>query len=95
MRIFTIAEIEAGSPDGAWAEVIETGSRQPTGTWRERERQQPRCFRDEPTRGEWTAGAWAAVRGEPDLTRNCLCEFRRGYGPPLWGCERFRKGDGS
>lgn len=79
MRVFTITEIEAGSPGAGWVQVIEAESRKPTDTWRAREGQQPRCFRDDPTRQEWTAGAWAAVRGEPDLTKNCLCEFRRGY----------------
>jgi len=79
MRIFTTAEIVSGSPSPNWAEVIEAESRSPTDTWREREGQQPCCFRDERTRQEWVAGAWAAVRGGPDPTKNCLCEFRRGY----------------
>lgn len=79
MRIFTIAEIESGAPRPGWQEEIEAEAGRPTDTWREREGQQPRCYRDEPTRREWVDGAWAAVRGEPDLTTNCLCEFRRGY----------------
>jgi hypothetical protein len=79
MRIFTMAEIVSGAPRPGWEEEIEAEARRPTDTWSEREGQQPRCFRDEPTRREWIAGAWAAVRGEPDLTQNCLCEFRRGY----------------
>jgi hypothetical protein len=79
MRIFTTAEIVSGTPTPGWQEEIEAEARRPTDTWREREGQQPRCFRHEETRQEWIAGAWAAVRGETDLTDNCLCEFRRGY----------------
>lgn len=78
MRILTIAEIVAGTPRPGWAEEIETEASRPTDTWRAEEDQEPRCFRDGPTRDEWIAGAWAAVRGDPDTTKN-YCEFRRGY----------------
>jgi hypothetical protein len=79
MGILTTAEIAAGNPSPGWAEQIETEASRPTDTWREREGKEPCCYRDEPTRQEWIAGAWAAVYGEPDPTTNCLCEFRQGY----------------
>lgn len=77
MRIFTIAEIESGAPRPGWQEEIEAEAGRPTDTWREREGQEPRCFRDEATRREWITGAWAAVRGEPAISN--YCERGRGY----------------
>lgn len=77
MRIFTTTEIVCGAPRPGWEEEIEAEASRPTDTWREREGQQPRCFRDEATRREWIAGAWAAVRGEPAISN--YCERGRGY----------------
>jgi len=77
MRIFTTAEIIGGSPRPGWHEEIEAEARQPTDTWRAREGEQPRCFRDEPTRREWITGAWAGVRGDPALSNYYECG--RGY----------------
>jgi hypothetical protein len=67
MRIFTTMELSSGSPRPGWAEEIGAQARKSISA------------RDEAARDEWIAGAWAAIKGDPDRSSNCCCEFRRGY----------------
>lgn len=77
MRILTAAEIVSGAPRAGWTEEIDAEVSSPTDTWRKREGQEPRCFRDRESREEWISGAWAALRGDPDSAQKG--EFRHGY----------------
>ncbi len=63
-----IEDIKAARPHDRWGEYIEEVV----------SRDSPyRTCRD--ARDAWCDGAWSAVRGDPDPTTNCLCEWRRGY----------------
>lgn len=63
-----LEDIKAGRPHDGWQEAIDN--------FVAREPPYRRCA---DARDAWCDGAWTAVRGDPDPTTNCLCEWRRGY----------------